>query len=230
MKKIGFIGIYDKTDLLINIAKILVTMSKKVLIVDSTINQKARYVVPAIHPTISYVTTFEEIDVAVGFNTLEDIKDYIGVPGELPYDIILIDIDLPKKIIGFELDTALKNYFVTSFDLFSLKRGLAVFTGLQVALKLTKVLYSKVMLKEENDYLNFLSSKYKIVWDDNKIYFPLENGDNSVLIENQRMEKIKLKRLSVEYKDNLAFMVQEILEEKNDSAIRKAIKLIERGA
>ena len=59
MKKIGFIGAYDKTDMLLNIAKILTTMQNKVLIVDSTINQKARYVVPAINPTVSYITSFE---------------------------------------------------------------------------------------------------------------------------------------------------------------------------
>ena len=52
MKKIGFIGAYDKTDMLLNIAKILTTMKKRVLIIDSTINQKAKYVVPAINPTV----------------------------------------------------------------------------------------------------------------------------------------------------------------------------------
>ena len=38
MKKIGFIGAYDKTDMLLNIAKILTTMKNRVLIIDSTIN------------------------------------------------------------------------------------------------------------------------------------------------------------------------------------------------
>lgn len=56
MKKIGFIGAYDKTDLLLNIAKVLTVMNYRVLVVDSTINQKARYVVPAIDPTVSYIT------------------------------------------------------------------------------------------------------------------------------------------------------------------------------
>ena len=52
MKIIGFIGAYDKTDLLLNIAKVLITMNNRVLLVDSTINQKAKYVVPAINPTV----------------------------------------------------------------------------------------------------------------------------------------------------------------------------------
>ena len=46
MKKIGFIGVYDKTDMMLNLAKILTAMGKNVLVVDSTLNQKARYVVP----------------------------------------------------------------------------------------------------------------------------------------------------------------------------------------
>ena len=75
MKKVGFIGMYDKTDMILNIAKILTTMQKKVIIVDSTITQKAKYVVPVINPTIKYVTTFEDIDVAVGFNNENDIKE-----------------------------------------------------------------------------------------------------------------------------------------------------------
>ena len=78
MKKIGFIGAYDKTDLLLNLAKILTAMGENVLIVDSTLNQKARYIVPAIDPTVSYITSFEDIDVAVGFDSLERIKDYTG--------------------------------------------------------------------------------------------------------------------------------------------------------
>ena len=76
MKIIGFIGAYDKTDLLLNIAKVLITMNNRVLLVDSTINQKAKYVVPAINPTVSYITSFEDIDVAVGFNDMNEIQKY----------------------------------------------------------------------------------------------------------------------------------------------------------
>ena len=41
MEKVGFIGAFDKTDLILNLAKILTTMGKKVLMIDSTITQKA---------------------------------------------------------------------------------------------------------------------------------------------------------------------------------------------
>ena len=230
MKKIGFIGAYDKTDMLLNIAKILTTMKNRVLIIDSTINQKARYVVPSMNPTVSYKTSFEDIDVAIGFNNIEEIKKYEGTTGNLEYDILLVDSDTEERIEEFELNKADKNYFVTSFDIYSLKRGVEILRGLENQLNLTKILFTKEMLKEEDDYLNFLSLGCKIVWDEERIYFPIENGDLTAISENQRVQKIKFKKLSIQYKDNLGFIVQQILNKKSDSDIRKAIKMIERGA
>lgn len=229
MKKIGFIGAYDKTDLLVNIAKVLTEMKNKVLIIDSTINQKAKYIVPAINPTVSYITSFEDIDIAIGFNNTEEIKEYIGVTKELPYDILLIDVDMPQKIEQFQLENAEKNYFVTSFDVYSLKKGLEILSNINTTMELTKILFSKEMLKEEDDYLNFLALGYKVIWNDERIYFPIENGDLSVIYENQRVQKIKFKRLSVQYKDSMGFIVQQILNQSNDSYVRRVIKGIERG-
>lgn len=230
MRTIGFIGAYDKIDMILNIAKILTTMQKKVLVVDSTTIQKAKYVVPAINPTVSYITYFEDIDVAIGFNNIEEIKKYVGTTSELAYDFLLVDADSESRIHEFQLDIADKNYFVTSFDIYSLKKGMEILSNLTVPIVLTKILFAREVLKEENDYLNFISSKYKINWDEERIYFPIENGDLSVIYENQRVEKIRFKRLSVQYKDSLGFIVQQILNEQNDSHIRKAIKIIERGA
>ena len=230
MKKIGFIGAYDKTDLILNIAKILTTMNNRTLIIDSTINQKAKYVVPAIDPTVSYITSFEDIDVAIGFNDLDEVKKYTGVNEELPYDILLIDCDSIERLEKFELEGADKNYFVTSFDVYSLKKGLELISNISVAIKLTKVLFTQEALKEDDDYLNYLSLGYKVIWEDEIIYFPLENGDYSAIVENQRLQKIKFRRLSIQYKESICYMAQQILELNSDSSVRKAIKFIEKGA
>ena len=74
MKKYGFIGAYDKIDMIMYVAKILTICGKKVLVIDSTINQKARYIIPAINPTVTYITEFEDIDFAVGFTNLGQIE------------------------------------------------------------------------------------------------------------------------------------------------------------
>ena len=228
METIGFIGAYDKTDLILNLSKILTMMGKKVLVIDSTINQKAKYVVPFINPTTSYITNFEEIDVAVGFDKIKKIKEYLGVE-ELTYDILLVDADTTQRIEEFNLIKAKKNFFVTAFDLYSLKRGLEILSGLSEPIELTKVLFSKEMLKEEDEYLDFLSLDCKVVWSEYKIFFPLENGDSSVLMENQRAQKIKFRRLSAQYKDGLIYIIQEMLEKVSENAIRKIVKTIEKG-
>ena len=210
MKKIGFIGAYDKTDLIVYVAKILTTLNKKVLVVDATVNQKARYIVPTISPAATYVTDFEDIDIAVGFSDMEGIKNYLGITQEQEweYDILLVDTDNIAGLQAFELEEAQKNYFVTSLDNYSLKKGLETLIELKVPMSLTKVLFSKEMLKEEDDYLNFLSLGHKVIWNEYRIYFPIENGDLTVIYENQIVAKIKLKKLSVQYKDWLVYLAE----------------------
>lgn len=232
MKKIGFIGAYDKTDLIVYISKILTVLNKRVLVIDATTNQKARYVVPTINPAAAYITEYEDMDIAVGFSSIEEIKQYLGVGEDqnMEYDTVLIDVDDYKGFDNFKLNEAQKNYFVTSFDVYSLKKGLAAIGDMKEPITLTKVLFSKEMLKEEDDYLNFLSLGYKVIWSEERIYFPIENGDLSVIYENQRVAKIKFRKLSVQYKDGLSYIAEEIMGEANGSRVRRAIKTIEKGA
>ena len=231
MKRIGFIGGYDKIDLIIYVAKILTELGQNVLVVDATTRQKARYVVPVINPTLMYVTEYEDIDIAVGFKKEKDIKKYLGLSEEqeMQYDYMFVDTDNPEGISEFDLEEAQKNYFVTSFDAYSLKKGLEALVGLKNAMSLTKIFFAKEMLKEDDDYLNFLSLGHKVIWSDYRIYFPIENGDLSVIYENQRVAKIKFKKLSVQYKDGLAYVAEEILGDANEARVRRAIKTIERG-
>lgn len=231
MKKIGLIGAHDKTDFILYIAKILSILGKSVIVIDTTIGQKAKYVVPVINPTKTYLTEYETIDVAVGFKKMQEMRDYLGLQDgeELQYDYALIDIDSTETFDDFNMNEATKTFFVTSFDLYSLKRGLEILSGLQEKIKMTKVLFSKSMLKEEDEYLDFLSLRYKIEWEKEKIYFPFEQGDQSVIIENQRASKIKLRNLSVQYKEGLVSMVTHISPETSYAAAKKALRVAEKG-
>ena len=230
MKVIGFIGAYDKTDMMLNVAKIITTLGKRVLMIDSTLNQKARYVVPVINPTTSYITNFEDIDVAVGFENLKQISQYLGSSEkELPYDILFVDTDTQERVEEFKLIEAQTNFFVTSFDIYSLKKGLEILSGIKENMSLTKVLFCQEILKEDDDYLNFLSLTSKIIWNEYRVYFPLENGDLSVIAENQRVAKVKFKRLSAQYKDGVLSIAQMIFPEISETDLRRAMKTIERG-
>lgn len=231
MKKIGFIGAYDKTDFILYIAKIITEMGKTVLVIDTTITQKAKYVVPVINPTKTYFTEYEKIDVAVGFDSMKGMMNYLGQEEnmEVDYDYVLIDIDSSEAFNNFNMEDAALNYFVTSFDLYSLKRGLEVLSGLQEKQKMIKVLFTKFMSSEENEYLNFLSANYNIEWEKEKIYFPFEQGDQTAIMENQRVAKIKLRNLSTQYRDNLLIMVSQITENSNFSELKKILRNIEKG-
>lgn len=226
MKKIGFIGVYDKTDLILGIAKILVEAQKKVLVIDATEIQKSRYVVPVINPTKSYITEFEGIDVAVGFETSENIKQYLALEGEekLDYDYMLIDTDNYNGIVGFNLADSEKLYYITSFDAYSLKKGIEVLSQIEIPLHMTKIFFSKEMLKEEEEYFEYLALGLKVIWNEDKLYFLLENGDKSAITENQRVSRIKFKNLSNEYRENVVYLVNDIEKEIDERKIRTIMK------
>ena len=222
MKKIGFIGAYDKTDLILYVAKIIAELNKSVLVVDASALQKARYIVPCIAPSKSYITEYEKIDVAVGFKNIDQIQKYLSVD-KLEYDVVLIDVDEHESFQNFEMIKANKNYFVTGFDSYSLKKGLEVIGKVEDKILMKKILFSHEMLEEEDDYLNFLSFYYSVRWEDKKIYFPYENGDNSAIIENQRTAKIRFKNLSDSYKEGLLLIAQDIMIDEKTSEIKKII-------
>ncbi len=226
MKKIGFIGVYDKIDLVLCIAKILTKADKKVLVADATKMQKSKYVVPAINPTKSYITEFEGIDVAIGFDSIENIKQYLGIEKQedFEYDIMLVDTDDYEGVINYNIQDSEKIYYISSFDAYSLKKGIEILTRVQVPMHMTKIFYSKSMLKEEEDYFDYLALGLKIVWNEEKLYFLLENGDLAAIIENQRVSKIKLKNLSNEYKENVIFLVNDIDKEIGERKIRGIVK------
>lgn len=226
MKKIGFIGVYDKTDLILNIAKLLVLCNKKTLVIDATLNQKSRYIVPVINPTKSYVTDFEGIDVAIGFDNFEGIKRYIGLDDnqEFEYDYVLIDVDNKEGIDNFEILDSEKIYYLTSFDVYSLKKGIELLNEINQIAHMTKIFYSKRALVEEEEYFNYLSLGIKVEWNEEKIYFLLENGDQAVTIENQRLQKIKYRTLSNEYKDNLIFIVHNIDATISEKQLKNIVK------
>ena len=97
-------------------------------------------------------------------------------------------------------------------------------------MNLTKVIFSKEILKEDDDYLNYLSLGYKVIWNEYRIYFPIDNGDLSVIAENQRIAKVKFRKLSIAYKEGLTFLTEDIVKNISESNICKAIKYIEKGA
>ena len=231
MKNICFIGAFDKLDLILYLSKILNGFDKKVLIIDSTQLQKAKYIVPTINPTKSYITRFEDIDIAVGFDNYEEIEKYIGFTEEqkMNYDYALVDIDEQEKFQNFNNQDTLKNYFVTSFELYSIRKGLETIKKIEKPIKLTKVLFSNEINENDNYYLDYLALGYKIAWEDNKINFPYETQNIEAMIENQKNFKIKIKGLSQQYKDSIEFLLTDMIPDIDRMSIKRVMKNIEKG-
>lgn len=229
MEKINFIGAYDKTDSIMYIAKILTEMKKKVIIVDATITQKSKYVIPTIENKNEYITNYSNIDFAIGFTNYNDIKTYLGMPqsAEFTYDYMLIDIDNSDLLNNFDVYSSKKTYFVTSFDLYALKKGVEVLKRLSLPVEITKVYFSNLMSQTEDDYFNYIATGCRVKWNQDKIYFPLLNEDLDFIKENQRLSKIRLKGLSNEYKTSLMEWTQDICGDSN--GVKKACRQIERG-
>ena len=242
MKKIGFLGAYDKANFIIYTAKVLKMLEYKVLVIDASTIQKIKYIIPSINPTKSYITSFEDIDFAVGFEDWVEIEKYLGietntnnegeeekennvaVTADEMYDYVLIDVDSHEKLKSFNVEKNDKNYFVTSFDMFSLKKGISIFQDLTQPMKLTKIEFSYENTKEDEEYLNYLSLEYKINWKNYAFYFQILGEDNKVFEENQRLEKIRFRRLSIGYKDALAYVVQDICKNESAGKIKRSMK------
>lgn len=227
MKKVAFIGSYDKADMIIYIAKILTNMGSKVLVIDSTVMQKTRYIVPTMKALKQYITTFENVDVAIGFENISQIKEYKSQTSEeFDYDYVLIDIDSYRGYVYYQIKPEDKKYFVTSFDLYSLRRGLQVFKKIEEPIDVTRVTFTKDMDPKEEKYFEFISKGLKIKWNKIVLYFPFDFTDQNAIFINQRSGRIQLKGLSPEYIDGITFMVEEISGEKNQGKIKKAVKML----
>lgn len=235
MKKIGFMGAYDKANFMIYTAKVLRLLDYKVLVVDASSVQKIKYIIPAINPTKSYITSFEDIDFAVGFEEWAEVERYLGIRYDSNedevnkinkdiYDYVLIDIDSADRLESFEMENADKNYFVTSFDMFSLKKGIDIFKNVIRPMDLTKIEFAYETSKEDEDYLNYISLEYRVNWNNYVFYFQILGEDNKVFEENQRLEKIRFRRLSIGYKESLTYVIQDICKNENPSKIKRTMK------
>ncbi|MCI9084740.1 MAG: hypothetical protein HFH46_03920, partial [Bacilli bacterium] len=83
--------------------------------------------------------------------------------------------------------------------------------------------------QEEDEYLNFISLGCKVIWDEEGIYFPFERGDQTTLMENQRVAKVKLRKLTTAYKEGLMYLAEELIDENESNELRKAYKQLEKG-
>ncbi|MCL2354350.1 MAG: hypothetical protein FWC68_00365 [Oscillospiraceae bacterium] len=117
-----------------------------------------------------------------------------------------------------------KNFFVTAFDNYSLKKGLEAIGKIDQQVNMTKVLFSRDMQADEDEYLNFLSFYFSVKWEEGKIFFPYDNGSNTVIMHNQRISQIRFRELDPTYKEGLLMIANLIMPELKGGDLKKAFK------
>lgn len=223
MKKIAFIGGFDKLDLVQYVAIILHNLGKKVLIVDTTRMQKSRYITPAINNrNKQYITTAQGVDIAVGFRTYDELIKVTELT-EDQYDYMFLDIDSYRVLQTFKLTGEDMIFLATTFDIYSLKVGLGVLSQFQNKELVNKILLARSITPYHVQYINHVSKDFNITWGNISIFFPYDNGDLTIIFENQREYKMTLNKFSKDFLGSLLDLTVTI-EPNLAKEIRKFIK------
>lgn len=226
MEQVGFLGSFDKKDLLIDIGKVLTGLGQKVLVVDATLMQRLKYIVPNVsnNRTITYISEYQGVDVALGFMNLPGIAQYLGT-NQIPYDFVLIDTDNVQTMNSFMIPRLRTNFFVTSYDQYEISRAIECFQYFNQPMEVIKVVFSADNTTEQAEYLANLMEKTPVKLKTAEVHFADTIEDRKATLENQLMKEIKLKRYTNSYKDSLEYFVALVAENiVNQADIKKIIK------
>ena len=227
MEQIGFIGFYDKKDILLNIGKIFSYLGKKTLVVDATMMQRMRYIVPKVsaNNSITYVSEYQGTDVAVGFMNLGQIAQYLGT-NQLNYDFIIIDSDNIQTMYSFMIPSMKKIFYVTSYDKFEVEKSKELFENINKPLQLTKVIISSNLNANEDKYLVHTLENNLIKFDRKvEVLFEDTDRNRAATLQSQLVQNISFKNYTSTYKDSLEYLAALIAEDMiSQSEIKSVIK------
>lgn len=227
MEQIGFIGFYDKKDILLNIGKIYSCIGKRTLVVDATMMQRMRYIVPNVsaNHSITYVSEYEGTDVAVGFMNLGQIAQYLGT-NQLNYDFIIIDSDNIQTMYSFMIPSMKKIFYVTSYDKFEVEKSKELFENFNRPLQLTKVIISSNLNANEDKYLVHTLENNLIKFDRKvEVLFEDTDRNRAATLQSQLVQNISFKNYTSTYKDSLEYLAALIAEDMiSQSEIKSVIK------
>ena len=174
MQVIGLIGYVDKYDIIMNLAKSINIMDKSVLVVDATLDRKLKYIVPALDNIgRAYVTQYNNIDFAVGFDSMHDVENYMAEQSIniALYDYVLIDMDSARSYEFFRTRGFDKVYFFIDTSVLSVAKNKEIIKAMRIysneedsKLEMTKIMYRSYISRAANDYFEQKIKDYDVVW------------------------------------------------------------------
>ena len=231
MPVIGLIGYVDKYDFAINLAKTISIMNKSVLVVDATLDRKLKYIVPALNNIgKAYVTQYNNIDFAVGFDSMHDVENYMcdqGINIGL-YDYIIIDMDSPRSYEFFRTRGIDKMYFFITTSVLSVAKDREIIKAIRVynqdEIKMTKVLHKSFISRAAEDYFESQISDYNVNWQEPTYEIPDDEIDRQANTDSQFSGIIGIKKHSKIYISTIADMTAEIVDDVTSKEVIKEIK------
>ena len=230
MKVIGMYGYVDKYDFVIAVARTLNIMDKSVLVIDATADEKYKYIVPAIENNSMYITQYAEIDFAVGFDSYEQLVEFMkekNIDINL-YSYVIIDIENAKMYEKFKELEVEKSYMFIDTNLVSVNKNEELIRTMrennsEKELEFSKILYRAYMSRAANNYLEEKISNYAVKWSDEEYDITNDEQDTMVNIDSQFSGLVDIRKHT---KDYILFMCELISKLTGDSSkdILKEIK------
>jgi len=228
LKQVGFIGSYDKKDILLYISKVLTNCGIKVLIVDATIAQRMRYIIQntSSNNSMTFVSEYLGIDIAVGFMNLGQVAAYFKT-NSLPYDLVLVDSDNIQTVASFMIP-AMKNIFLfTSYDQAEINKIVETLKYINKPINVTEVIMSADLSSSQEKALLHKLKETGAIVEKHKVQFADTNIDRKAILQNQLVREIRMKNHTSTFKDSLEYVTSLVSDELvQQSEIKKEIKKI----
>ena len=240
MKKLCFVGGMDKLDIIKYVATIIrgATMEQKsCLIVDFTEIQKTRYLIPSIEITKpekgqKYITTEAKVDIAVGYSNYNELVQE-GILGNMSdtgkkYDFVFFDVDNKEALASIPLDVEDKVFMMTTLDIYSLEKTVEAFAGYNSDREVNRVIFGKKITAQSMNYISYLTKDLNIRYEEHIITFPYDNGDLTIIHENQRARRLNLKPFSNQFKTALSSLT-EMIDNTIIREVSRYMKILEKN-
>ena len=231
-KIIGFIGYVDKSEFLINIAKVMHIMNKRVLVVDGTSEHRIKYTIPSFDVgSEESLTHFDGVDFAVGFKSIEEIKKYICQKTSIAedYDYVLIDIDNKESFEYFKDENISKFFFFIEHSTISLIKNVELMRYITQNYSTENIEFTKIVFRH---YISRASQKYfetrimdmNVKWLDSEFELVYNEQDKLADLESELSGYIDFSRHSKQYMALITDIASDILDRFMAGEIRKNIK------
>lgn len=236
-KIIGFIGYVDKSEFLINLSKVMHIMGKRVLVVDGTSEHRIKYTIPSFDVAEDEtITTFDGTDFAVGFKSIEAIKNYICTKTSVAddYDYVIIDIDNIENFENFKDENISKYFFFIEHSTMSLIKNEQLIRHItqnfskDEKLELTKIIFKNYISRASQKYFEARLMDMNVNFRDLEYEFIYNEQDKIASLESELSGYIDFSRHTKSYMTLVTDIASEILDGVMAGNIRKTIKMYSR--